>query len=106
MKCGILWHSVSTGIIRSTFMPSSMRSLMVRSRFRLPAFVADEVIVCDQEARSPDDVEQIVRQNWAEDIRRIRIGLSRRREAVEVKCHLQSSHELVGPLAEELGTVD
>jgi hypothetical protein len=35
----------------------------------LPAFVADEVTVFDQEARSPDDVEQFVRQNWAEGVR-------------------------------------
>jgi hypothetical protein len=71
----------------------------------LPAFVADEVTVFDQEARSPDDVEQFVRQNCRR-CSPMRVDLGRRREAVEVKRRSQRSHELVGGIAEELGTVD
>ena len=49
MKFGILWHSVSTWIMKRTSMPSSSRNLMMPVVDRFPVLVAGEIVVGDEE---------------------------------------------------------
>ena len=49
MKFGILWHSVSTWIIRPSGMPSCSRSSIRRSKIASQSLVAGEIVVGDEE---------------------------------------------------------
>ena len=50
MKFGILWHSVSTWIVKPMFMPFAVAQLDQAVEQRFPVAVAGEIVVGDEEA--------------------------------------------------------